>query len=125
MITKGIIISKERDSNKYIVRIPTLEDPGDNGSNPFFTATLCKDPSMSDSYKNGDVVFIGFEDHKAESPVILGALGLNDSSISGGSSSLSALNVSNKATLPEDTTIGDITYEMLKEALRKLHMLDV
>ena len=66
MITKAYIIRKsENNINKFYIRIPIFETPGLNINqklnNNIIEATLCYTPGSLDSYKEGDCVFITFE----------------------------------------------------------------
>ena len=110
MITKAIIIDKDLDSNKYNVRVPYLETAGEKII--YFKATLSTLPGVSDAYAPGDVVLVGFEDHKPESPIILGKLFV-DKEEDRGHHDIGSLNVSNKASLPRNTTIGGINVETI------------
>lgn len=119
MVTKAYIINKEQDSNKYIVRIPIFEKPGmtsdtSNLSRTLFSATLAHEPSVLDVYSSGDCVFVGFENNELNRPVILGKLYTKDENQdSMGLSNNKVLIVSDKASLPADTTIGSVNFKNL------------
>jgi hypothetical protein len=80
MITKGIVIEtpqskklKDLNSNKYRVRIPLFESAGlDTVYN--LDSCLCYGSQLDLSIKEGDVVFISFENNELDKPVILGKL---------------------------------------------------
>ena len=118
MITKGIILERVVNSNIYKVRIPYLEKAGFN-VNEAHEAILCHEPGVVESYLPGDVVLIGFEDHNANQPVILGKLFLQENT-SRGYGNFESLNVLLSANLPQNTTIGGI--DVYKE-LNKLNRL--
>lgn len=112
MITKGIIVSRPVESNKYSVRIPYFEEAG--GSQFIAEATLSYTPGIVNSLNEGDVVFVAFEDHYKDKPTIVGKLFLtNDSSNEAGYANVQSLNVSDSATLPSNTKLGDVTAEQL------------
>lgn len=106
MITKGIILERVVNSNIYKVRIPYLEKAGFNAEETH-EAILCHEPGVIESYLPGDVVLIGFEDHNANQPIILGKLYLQENA-SRGYGNFESLNVSSSANLPQNTCIGDI-----------------
>lgn len=118
MITKGKIISKILNTNKYSVYIPYFSDAGKKEQ--YVEATLMQDPAINESFLQGDIVFIGFEDGLAAKPVILGKLYLADDSESRGYANLEQLNIKYKAELPEDTTIGNTNFnDVLSSILEK------
>ena len=103
MITKGIILERIIGTNTYYVRIPYLETSGVGVSR--LVATVSDNPAISEEYKVDDVVYISFEEHQANKPVIIGKLYVEGSGHRG-SANFEALNVSTKVNLPKDTTIG-------------------
>ena len=112
MITKGIIVSRPVESNKYSVRIPSFEEAG--GSQFIAEATLSYTSGIVNSLNEGDVVFVAFEDHYKDKPTIIGKLFLtDDSSHEVGYANVQSLNVSDSATLPSNTKLGDVTAEQL------------
>jgi len=117
MLTKGTIIQRVIGTNKYLVDIPFLQNAGIQ-SDPY-EAILSSSPSLNEAYYEGDVVILGFEDHRAEKPIILGKL-YSDTSSQRGHENLESLTVGNSANLPENTIIGDITYNQLKDIFRKV-----
>lgn len=82
MITRGIVVDKEKGGTKFKVRIPILDGiEGNRG------ATANEDLSLASSicfsgirvnYEIGDIVVIGFEDNNIGIPIILGHLNLVD-----------------------------------------------
>lgn len=114
MITKGLVKAKTPDG--YYVRIPYLETPS---SGPcVLKAMVASEPPISEGYAPGDVVYVSFEDHDANKPVIIGLLSLPGVD-SRGKAFLQGLEVSGKATLPENTEIGGIAASSIAEAFRK------
>ena len=115
MLTKGIILSKEPNSNLYTIRIPLLETAA---SSSIFTiqAPASIMDGVINPYNQDDVVFVSFENDEYDNPVIIGKLskeGLLDYTReqTNASYSMNSLNVEKKAVLPADTKIGDTTYK--------------
>ena len=103
MITKAIIGDRIIGTNTYTVSVPFLDSSvGETG---YRVATISSDPAISEEYKSGDVVYVGFEDHKADKIVILGRLYV-DTNESRGHANFESLDVKNNATLPNSTVVG-------------------
>lgn len=118
-MTKGIIQGKIVGTSKYSVRIPYLESAGSGQS--ILEATLCTNPSTKEEYREGDVVFVDFEDGEWGKPVILGALALNDSlNEPRGYINSESLNVTSSASLPSNTSIGGYSLPDLKMLVETL-----
>jgi len=117
MLTKGIIKERILDSNLYRVRIPYFEQAGFKNVE-YYDAIVAHEPALIDSYNVGDVVIIGFEDHEADKPVIIGKLLLNKEE-SRGYANVESLNVTTSARLPENTMIGDINVYEVLSALKR------
>lgn len=118
-MTKGIIQGKIVGTSKYSVRIPYLESAGSGLS--ILEATLCTNPSMKEEYKEGDVVFVDFEDGEWGKPVILGALALNDAlNEPRGYINSESLNVTSWVALPSNTSIGGYSLPDLKMLVETL-----
>lgn len=113
MLTKGLVKSKTPDG--YYVRIPYLETAT---SGPVvLRCSLSHEPALGEAIAVGDVVILGFEDHNADKPVVLGKLALPGEGHRG-YADLVDLSVSGKAALPMDTTIGGVSAEALIGGLR-------
>lgn len=136
MITKAIIVGKsdiEGEENKYRVRIPIIHgvegSPQCTPDNLLPTASICGIPGFTNTVRDGDIVFVVFENDELSNPVIMGQLITNTNaydvntvnttdtranavlqtlsffdSLSGGYTS---------ASLPKNTTIGNVTAEQL------------
>ena len=115
MITKGQI--KQKIGNKYAVRIPLFESAG-NPQEVILTATLCYDPGNLEAYKEGDIVFVGFENNQISSPVILGKLYTGIETETNTYSYNSTLKTEVSAILPKKTSIGEFTPEQVYAALK-------
>lgn len=80
MLTKAIIQSIDYTKNICRVRIPLFETAARNVKMIEAEAQLNIVPGIYNSYKTGDIVFIGFEENKIDLPVILGKLFVSASS---------------------------------------------
>lgn len=81
MILKAVVIGKSKrpnEENKYIVRIPIIH--GVNGSpqctpdNLLPSATVCGVPGFTNTVRDGDIVYVSFENDEFDEPVIIGQL---------------------------------------------------
>lgn len=125
MVTKAIIKNKIVDSNKYLIEIPYLSQSSvsNNGiTNSVLEATLSHTPGIVNSYDEGDVVFITFEDDKKDKPIIIGKLLLTDNN-SRGFANFSSISVLKKANLSEDTTIGNFNFKNMTGTLEKIESM--
>lgn len=106
MLTKAIIQSIDYAKNMCRVRIPLFENASRNVNIIEADAQINIVPGIYNSYKTGDVVFIGFEENKMELPVILGKLFVSASAESGsyrGNVSGNSLAITDTAQLPYST----------------------
>lgn len=109
MIFKAIIKALPQDDNKYLVRIPPLED---NTTTEFILpALLCNQPGEYANYKVDDVVFIEFENNKLNMPVIIGKLYKGIESDGLGYIKVDKLEVTGGVELPGGATIGGYSAE--------------
>lgn len=118
MITKAIIEKVNVGGNTAKVRIPILNKQkgvaGATNTDDLYDATVCCMPNFSLTLRPGDVVYVDFEDNYASKPVIIGFLSNSDlSQNTGTTASVDSLSVNTYAELPQETTIGDITYDEL------------
>lgn len=126
MITKAYITEIDITSNKFIVEIPLFSKPGISQdtklSSTSMSATLSKEPTARHSYEVGDVVYVGFEDVDLNRPVILGKLYLkDDDSKTVGGLNVKDIIVKDKATLPANTTIGDIDFSSMSNYINLIN----
>lgn len=112
MVTKAIIDSI---INEYTVkvRIPFINKNNNNTSD----AIICTLPQCQFLPVVGDVVLVAFEDYQISKPIIIGCLFKESGNTSLINITTQALTVESKAILSKDTTIGDITYDDLKELI--------
>lgn len=128
MITTGIIKNILKDINNttiYKVDIPIFRTPGFTKDPFLFEATASVNPGTYNPYVIDDLVYIGFVDNKYSQPVILGKI-YKDLPKEGDESAtyqfLNTIKVTEKAELPINTTIGDITYQDLIENLKTIEI---
>lgn len=119
MLTKGIILNRVVGDNKYMVRIPILESAGDKEISRV-ASILSLTPGIYESYDEGDVVVIGFENHSAYNPVILGKLMMDGDSSARGFANLLDLEAKNSAKLPKNTTIGGYDMSSINKTISVL-----
>lgn len=72
MVTKGIIKTLDLTGNTCTVRLPLFETAGND--HIIGTATISNTPGSYNGYKEGDVVWVAFEDGSMNSPVVIGKL---------------------------------------------------
>jgi hypothetical protein len=106
VLTKAIIQSIDYTKNMCRVRIPLFENASKNVNMIEADAQINIVPGIYNSYKTGDIVFIGFEENKMESPVILGKLFVSASTEASsyrGNVSGNSLAITDTAQLPYST----------------------
>lgn len=114
MIVKGIVESVVKNQAK--VRIPVFDK--------VYTATLgvdydslsiasiCVPAKFSMNIKSGDLVYVLFEDNNRSKPIIVGYIFNNIDSTS--SADILDITVNNDTILTEDTSIGEVTKDNIK-----------
>ena len=106
MLTKAIIQNIDHTKNICRVRIPLFENASRNVNIIEADAQFSIVPGIYNSYKVGDIVFIGFEENSMESPVILGKLFVSasaEAAATRGNLSGNALSITDTAQLPYST----------------------
>jgi hypothetical protein len=109
VLTKAIIQSIDYTKNMSRVRIPLFENAARNVNMIEADAQINIVPGIYNSYKTGDVVFIGFEENKMELPVILGKLFVSASAEASsyrGNVSGNSLAITETAQLPYSTVFN-------------------
>ena len=110
MLVKGEIQTIDFESNSCTVRMPIFETVS-GGTKAIATAIFAITPGIFDSYKEGDIVIVGFERDLVDNPYIVGKLytGLNTEARDKyrGSINCETLSVKNAATLPTSTKLVD------------------
>jgi len=109
VLTKAIIQSIDYTKNMCRVRIPLFENAARNVNIIEADAQINIVPGIYNSYKTGDIVFIGFEENKMELPIILGKLFVSASTEANsyrGSVSGNSLAITDTAQLPYSTVFS-------------------
>lgn len=112
MLTKAYIKAlPENGDNVFKVRVPLYED--NTGQEAIFDALLCTDPSSYNGYSVGDAVYIQFEDEYLNTAVIMGKLYVDTPTESSSYNLVNELKVTDYASLPPTTKLGDYTAQDL------------
>lgn len=110
MVTKGYV-SSIINKYKITVRCPIYDKLKTTSisaeSNEF---SISVPSGISIGIKEGDTVFVGFENNDMNNGVVLGYLSQNDEQESYISIKALSVNVNNLVKLPKQTTIGEITW---------------
>lgn len=117
MITKAYILGKISNST-YKVRIPIFERDVAEREIPTYEATLSYNPGTLDSYREGDVVYVSFEDNDYANVVIIGKLYQGNESQATSYQSAQSLNVAGETELTNETYINGVNINdiFLKQA---------
>lgn len=140
MVQKGQVKEIPLNSNKIKVRIPIFETSTDNRE-AIFDCLMCVNPGSTHGYAVGDIVYVDFENNDLDHPVVVGKLyrqkdyenilktfDKNSKSSNNIKSNIaefvSDLKVYHRARLPEDTTIGDLSYSDILTLIRRVDYLE-
>lgn len=117
MITKAYILGKISNST-YKVRIPIFERDVAEREIPTYEATLSYNPGTLDSYREGDVVYVSFEDNDYANVVIIGKLYQGNEGQATSYQSAQSLNVAGETELTNETYINGVNINdiFLKQA---------
>lgn len=122
MIEKGII-EKIEDDYTVRVRIPKLHlmqgDPFATPTEDLSLGCIAVQPGLDVTYNVGDIVMVTFEQNTYEDVCVLGLLYREQKSKSTTNPTVDSLVVSLDCKLPNETTIGDISYSEI-ESLRNI-----
>lgn len=117
MIAKAIV-EEVLDKYSIRVRIPSIDRTYQSSvhvdSNDLDVAVICTLPGCDPNIKVGDIVIVASDDAE-EDTIILGHLYRTKKTETLCDMLLSKLNVANVATLPEDTTIGNVSSFELQQ----------
>lgn len=105
MVTKAIVQSINRTSNKCVVRMPLFETASET-SRVEAEALTSITPGLFNNLFVGDVVFVAFEENAIEKPIIIGKLyrgAVHENNTPGGAGILDTLRVNSAATIPAAT----------------------
>ncbi len=112
MLTKAYIKAlPENGNNVFKVRVPLYEDNTEQEA--IFDALLCTDPSSYNGYSVGDAVYVQFEDEYLNTAVIMGKLYVETPTESSSYNLVNELKVTDYASLPPTTKLGDYTAQDL------------
>lgn len=121
MITKGKVISK--NGNKYTVSLPIFKT-SDNNKDFISEATLCYSPGTYNAINIGDIVVVGFQDNELSRPIIIGKFFSSDEELNAvGLNKVETLFVNTKATLPNNTQLGDISVSDIKKLMTEIEII--
>lgn len=109
MIVKGEIVNVLSNKYRYNVHIPVFDTAGIN-TKSIFECGVCNEPGVTQGYKEGDIVIVGFENNSLNHPIIIGKFFTNSYADNDNLSSIktSTLDVKDGASLPSNTTVGGI-----------------
>lgn len=114
MVVKGII--EDTFKNQAKVRIPVFDKVFSASLgvdyNDLSEATMCVPPKFDMNVKQGDIVYILFEDNNRQKPVIIGFV-KNDNNSCCNSETVDIV-VSNDAILSNETSIGNVDKNNIK-----------
>lgn len=117
MITKAIV-EQIVDSYNIRVRIPIIDRTAKSSihtsTENLNVATICTVGGCSPNLRVGDVVIVALDDTLEENVVILGSCYRDTPSYTYSDIIHNQLDVRVKCTLPEETTIGNVSAESLK-----------
>lgn len=114
-------IGKNRN-NAYEIELSILAQPGDTKEdlkNKRVLATASLPAGITNAYKVGDAVYIGFVNNSISQPVILGKIYKGASETVQGAFNASTLSVGSTVELPTDTKIGGVPFKQILELLTK------
>ena len=118
MVTKAII---EQINSPYevVVRIPLFNSIStfsqSTKANNLNSAIICTLPQCNFIPTVGDIVFVAFEDNDIGRPVVIGCLFKESGNTSGINLNVRELIVNGNTYLSEDTQIGDVTSDEIKQ----------
>ena len=117
MLTKAYV-EEIVDNYRVKVRIPIFNgldsSPNATPTEQLSISPICAIPGGKYNYSVGDIVFVTFEDNDLGRPVILGQLYADIDNQGLASLTLDSLEVKQSATLPSDTSIGNVSAESIK-----------
>ena len=112
MIELGQISNIRRNEDIFDVRIPIFEGAGAT-QHVIIPCKLSYQPGSINGYNIGDVVMVDCVNEDWSTAVIIGKLYKGDEENPTTFHNIQSLQVSQNATLPTDTKIGDLTYQDL------------
>ena len=128
MVTEAEILSIDYTRNTCTVRIPLFESV--NTVFPVVVdAVFAIAPGAYNGYKEKDIVWVAFEQNRADSPVVIGKmyLGATDEHADGGGAlTASDIVISNSAVLPGNLKITNVDddYNSIQKIINKIRTAD-
>lgn len=117
MVTKAIV-EQLIDPYHVRVRIPSLDRTLDSSVHTLTEnlniALVCTIPGCDPNIKVGDVVFVSFDDYSENQIVIIGHLYTSYKETPLCDMAMHSLIVNDKALLPYDTSVGDVTCDEIR-----------
>lgn len=117
MLTRGLVETIIDDYHAR-VRIPRTNklasSVGGTPSDELSIATICTIPGCSPKLRRNDVVFVDYQDDDSGTPVILGVLFNSNNTGTYSDIVADSLKVNVNTTLPQNTNIGKVTANSLK-----------
>lgn len=108
------------DETHVKVRIPRVNKvDGAVGATPYAelaVGVMCSPPGYAPRLKRGDTVLVAYEDDDEGSPVVLGLL-FNPKSTTTADINIDSATFNVNTELPEETSIGDVTKENIKNLI--------
>lgn len=112
MVTRAII-EEIVETNKYRVRIPTLNrseySPLGTSFDNLYIATVSMMPNCKPNFQIGDAVFVAFENNSESKPVIIGQLLRDENTSLNPIINCDSISITSGAQLPYTTSIGGVT----------------
>lgn len=114
MIQRGKVYGYGKELNKLLVRIPYFEKAGDRNE-AIFECLIAVPSGVIPHYKEGDTVYVDFENNDLDYPVVVSKLLTNKLNYEDNVGAIFAesVNVNGPTQLTAEFKVGDITYKDL------------
>ncbi len=114
MIQRGKVYGYGKELNKLLVRIPYFEKAGDRNE-AIFECLIAVSSGIIPHYKEGDTVYVDFENNDLDYPVVVSKLLTNKLNYEDnvGAVFAESVNVNGPTQLTAEFKVGDITYKDL------------
>lgn len=116
MIQYGVIRQIDYKTNIFKVEIPIFETS--EYPEVIADAVLCYQPGNYNGYQVDDIVVLGFINNHIAAPIILGKVFKGQEENCLAVHKASTLEVADRVTLPLDSTIGNLSYSDIEEAVK-------
>lgn len=136
MLLKGIVqqnpnnqfgVYTTSDTKIYVI-FPDFMSPGSSDAQ-VVECRICYSSGSINLYSAGDIVWVAFEKNQLNIPIIIGKLYYineygNSEELNNTFFQAQAIDIKNKAVLPKDTKIGDLSYEDLTKLIKDIQALE-